>query len=168
MDAGCLLLYPWQYCHAGTTHFTCCCATGLAHSDVLSAGIGGTPSMPCAGQAAKVPPPLAEELSGVVLSGKTLAEHRACTHISWEESTASCLCTPQTPPMQGRPYCKLTCLPCNAVHQRTCMHSPAQRLLQGRAAWPALSWTWCLHPLLPGMPTCHTAVLLAMQIARAA
>ena len=37
--------------------------------------------MPRVGQAAKVPPPLAEELSGVVLSGETLAEHRACTKL---------------------------------------------------------------------------------------
>ena len=35
--------------------------------------------MPRVGQVAKVPPPLSEELSGVVLSGEILAEHRACT-----------------------------------------------------------------------------------------
>ena len=50
--------------------------------------------MPCVGQAAKVPPPLAEELSGVVLSGKTLAEHRSCRYNHWGESTARRLCTP--------------------------------------------------------------------------
>ena len=115
------------------------------------------------GQAAKVPPPLAEELSGVVLSGETLAEHRACTSCragrAWGVHTyrsgrvygqqlehhSDTAHARQAPAQNHKPSMQRR-------HQRTCLHLPAQRLLQGRAAWQKdMSWMGRLHLPRPGM-----------------
>ena len=145
---------------------------GLAHADVLSAGIGGTPSMPRVGQAAKVPPPLAEELSGVVLSGETLAEQRACTQGHCEESMASRFCITQTPPMQGRPQRRLACVPCKAgTSAHACICWPRHCCRAGRCllglSCPGHGASTCPFLAILHCSRWYTALLLQMQIARA-
>ena len=168
------LLVSWVPCStmslAASLHEAMSCRHGssqlllrncFAHADDLAAGIGGTPSMPRIGQAATVPPPLAEELSGVVLPGETLAEHRAGTNC--HTGRAQGVHTHCLGRVYGQPLVQQSDIthnrqapaqthmpPVQRRHQRTCMRLPAQRLSPCRAACPKLFCARCLHLPLAG------------------